>query len=99
MYNGNSTWNKPSGIKRIWVMCTGGGGGGSGYTGGSGSYTTSNVGTFAGDENDVPSQATNSGYLSSGVSKGGEYNVTNASSGANHAGGHGKVVLVFIAPI
>ena len=31
VYNGNSTWNKPSGIKRIWVMCTGGGGGGSGY--------------------------------------------------------------------
>ena len=60
---------------------------------------TAGVGTFAGDENDVSSQATNSGYLSSGVSKGGEYNVTNASSGAAHAGGHGKVVLVFIAPI
>ena len=28
VYNGNSTWNKPSGVKRIWVMCTGGGGGG-----------------------------------------------------------------------
>ena len=27
VYNGNSTWNKPSGIKRIWVKCTAGGGG------------------------------------------------------------------------
>ena len=27
VYNSNSTWNKPTGIKRIWVMCTAGGGG------------------------------------------------------------------------
>ena len=41
VYNGNSTWNKPSGVKRIWVMCTGGGGGGSGYgeSGGAGAHT------------------------------------------------------------
>ena len=41
VYNGNSTWNKPSGIKRIWVMCTGGGGGGSGYgeSGAAGAHT------------------------------------------------------------
>ena len=41
VYNSNSTWNKPSGIKRIWVKCTAGGGGGSGYgeSGASGSHT------------------------------------------------------------
>ena len=27
VYNGSTTWNKPSGIKRIWVKCTAGGGG------------------------------------------------------------------------
>ena len=45
VYNGNSTWNKPSGIKRIWVMCTGGGGGGSGYgeSAGAGAHTESIV--------------------------------------------------------
>ena len=32
VYNSNSTWNKPSGIKRIWVKCTAGGGGGSGLS-------------------------------------------------------------------
>ena len=41
VYNSNSTWNKPSGIKRIWVMCTAGGGGGSGYgeSGAAGAHT------------------------------------------------------------
>ena len=41
VYNGNSTWNKPSGVKRIWVKCTGGGGGGSGYgeSGAAGAHT------------------------------------------------------------
>ena len=41
VYNGNNTWNKPSGVKRIWVMCTGGGGGGSGYgeAGAAGAHT------------------------------------------------------------
>ena len=41
VYNSNSTWNKPTGIKRIWVMCTGGGGGGSGYgeSGAAGAHT------------------------------------------------------------
>ena len=41
VYNGNSTWNKPSGVKRIWVKCTGGGGGGSGYgeSGSAGAHT------------------------------------------------------------
>src|SRR5210317_1297341 len=41
VYTGNNTWNKPSGIKRIWVKCTGGGGGGSGYgeSGGAGAHT------------------------------------------------------------
>ena len=41
VYNSNSTWNKPSGIKRIWVKCTGGGGGGSGYgeSGAAGAHT------------------------------------------------------------
>lgn len=41
VYNGNGTWNKPSGIKRIWVKCTGGGGGGSGYgeSGAAGAHT------------------------------------------------------------
>ena len=41
VYNGNSTWNKPSGIKRIWVKCTAGGGGGSGYgeSAGAGAHT------------------------------------------------------------
>ena len=45
VYNGNSTWNKPSGIKRIWVMCTGGGGGGSCYgeSAGAGAHTESIV--------------------------------------------------------
>lgn len=41
VYNSNSTWNKPTGIKRIWVMCTAGGGGGSGYgeSGAAGAHT------------------------------------------------------------
>ena len=41
VYNGNSTWNKPSGTKRIWVKCTAGGGGGSGYaeSGAAGGHT------------------------------------------------------------
>ena len=41
VYNGSSTWNKPSGIKRIWVKCTAGGGGGSGYgeSGAAGGHT------------------------------------------------------------
>lgn len=41
VYNSNSTWNKPSGIKRIWVKCTAGGGGGSGYgeSGAAGAHT------------------------------------------------------------
>jgi len=41
VYTGNGTWNKPSGIKRIWVKCTGGGGGGSGYgeSGAAGAHT------------------------------------------------------------
>ena len=41
VYNGGSTWNKPSGIKRIWVKCTAGGGGGSGYgeSAGAGAHT------------------------------------------------------------
>ena len=41
VYNGNNTWNKPSGIKRIWVKCTAGGGGGSGYgeSAGAGAHT------------------------------------------------------------
>ena len=45
VYNGGSTWNKPSGVKRIWVKCTAGGGGGSGYgeSGGSGAHTESIV--------------------------------------------------------
>ncbi|MBT89962.1 MAG: hypothetical protein CL921_00165 [Deltaproteobacteria bacterium] len=45
VYNGNSTWNKPSGVKRIWVKCTGGGGGGSGYgeSGAAGAHTESFV--------------------------------------------------------
>ena len=60
-------------------------------------YTTSNVGTFGGNEHNVSSQATNSGYLGSGVSLGGVYN-TNHGNGT-HNGAHGKVVLVFIAPI
>ena len=40
-YNNSTTWNKPSGVKRIWVKCTGGGGGGSGYgeSGGAGAHT------------------------------------------------------------
>ena len=74
------------------------GGGGSGYTGGSGSYTTSNVGTHGGNEHNVSSQATNSGYLTSGVSVGGIYNTTNANSGNLHGGGNGKVVLYYLAP-
>ena len=74
------------------------GGGGSGYTGGSGSYTTSNVGTHNGNQGAVSSQATNSGYLSSGISAGGIHNTTNASSGHTHGGGHGKVVLYYFAP-
>ena len=41
VYNGSSTWNKPSNVKRIWVKCTGGGGGGSGYgeSGAAGAHT------------------------------------------------------------
>ena len=41
VYNGSSTWNKPSGVKRIWVKCTAGGGGGSGYgeAGAAGAHT------------------------------------------------------------
>ena len=41
VYNSNSTWNKPTGIKRNWVMCTAGGGGGSGYgeSGAAGAHT------------------------------------------------------------
>jgi len=41
VYNSSSTWNKPSGIRRIWVMCTAGGGGGSGYgeSGAAGGHT------------------------------------------------------------
>ena len=72
------------------------GGGGSGYTGGSGSYTTSNVGTHNGNQHNVSSQATNSGYLTSGVNVGGVYN-TDVGNG-NHAGGNGKVVLYYLAP-
>ena len=72
------------------------GGGGSGYTGGSGSYTTSNVGTHGGNQHNVSAQATNSGYLTSGVNVGGVYN-TDVGNG-NHAGGNGKVVLYYLAP-
>lgn len=45
VYNGNSTWNKPSWCNRIWVKCTGGGGGGSGYgeSGAAGAHTESFV--------------------------------------------------------
>ena len=45
VYNSNSTWNKPSGVKRIWVKCTAGGGGGSGYgeSGAAGAHTESFV--------------------------------------------------------
>jgi len=45
VYNSSSTWNKPGGIRRIWVKCTGGGGGGSGYgeSGSAGAHTESFV--------------------------------------------------------
>ena len=76
-----------------------GGGGGSGYTGGSGSYTTSNVATYTGNGKTPPSQLTSSTYYTSGLSAGGTNGTTNANSGNNHYGGHGRVVLVFIAPI
>jgi hypothetical protein len=41
-FNGNSTWNRPTGVKRIIVHLVGGGGGGSGYaeSGGAGGYST-----------------------------------------------------------
>lgn len=73
------------------------GGGGSGYTGGSGSYTTSNVGTHNGNQGAVSSQATNSGYLTSGISLGGVHN-QNVGGNGSHAGGNGKVVLYYLAP-
>ena len=76
----------------------GSGGGGSGYTGGSGSYSTSNVATYTGSGRTPPSQLTSSTYYSSGISAGGQHNANISGNGA-HYGGHGKVVLVFIAPV
>lgn len=77
----------------------GSGGGGSGYTGGSGSYTTSNVATYTGNGRTPPSQLTSSPYYSTGLSAGGINGTTNANSNLGDGGGHGRVVLVFIAPI
>ena len=76
-------------------------GGGSGYTGGSssgGAFSTSNVGTWTGNYSDPPSQATSNSYYSSGISKGGLQNADNGGNG-NKNGGHGKVVLVYVAPL
>ena len=47
VYNSNSTWNKPSGVKRIWVKCTGGGGGGgTNYSQRGGNGGTSSFGNY-----------------------------------------------------
>ena len=77
------------------------GGGGSGYTGGStsgGTFTTSNVGTWTGNYSDPPSQATSNSYWSTGIGKGGLQNADNGGNG-NVMGGHGRVVLVYVAPL
>ena len=100
-YNNNTTWNKPSGVKRIWVKCTGGGGGGSGYgeTAGAGSHTeqiidVANINsinvTVGGEGNGV-------GYSSQGGNGGtssfGNYCSSGGGQGANrqrqHAGSLG----------
>lgn len=76
-------------------------GGGSGYTGGSssgGAFSTSNVGTWTGNYSDPPSQATSNAYYSSGISMGGLQNANNGGNGV-YWGGHGKVVLVYVAPL
>tara|TARA_Y100001937_G_scaffold90739_1_gene122863 strand:- start:1138 stop:2157 length:1020 start_codon:yes stop_codon:yes gene_type:complete len=77
----------------------GSGGGGSGYTGGSGAYTTSNVATYTGNGRQPPSQMTNSIHWSTGIGVGGIHATVNPISGSSHYGGHGRVVLVFIAPV
>ena len=77
------------------------GGGGSGYTNGSssgGTFSTSNVGTWTGNYSDPPSQATSNTYYSTGIGKGGIHAQNNAGNG-NNVGGHGKVVLVYVAPL
>ena len=87
-YGGGGGGGEPNG---------GNGGGGSGYIGGHTNYPVSNATGYSGSY-DVPnSAATSSTYYSSGISKGGIYNVNNGGNGV-HVGGHGKVVLNYFAP-
>lgn len=70
----------------------GNGGGGSGYIGGHSNYAVTNGVGYSGNWSEPASEATNSPYYATGISKGGIFNVNNGGNGI-HSGGHGRVVL------
>lgn len=96
VYNSNSTWNKPSGVKRIWVMCTAGGGGGSGYgeSGAAGAHTEQivNVQNINSISVTVGGQGGGTGYSgragNGGTSSFGNYCSSGGGQGANRRQQH-----------
>ena len=89
VYNGNSTWNKPTNVKRIWVMCTGGGGGGSGYgeSGAAGAHTE----TFV-DVTNINSISVTVGGVGSGTNyqaRGGNGGTSSFGNYCSSGGGQG----------
>ena len=96
VYNSNSTWNKPSGVKRIWVKCTGGGGGGSGYgeSAGAGAHTETivNVENINSISVTVGGQGSGTNYSgrggNGGTSSFGNYCSSGGGQGANRRQQH-----------